>query len=78
MSLTLLRGKGGHVPRFLRHDEPKSLALECVLQVLVFLYIQSEMAENAPIIVMSFVGWWPTLEGSQSFRLKLWRSFLMW
>ena len=46
------------VPRFLRRDASKSLALECVLQVLGFPYIQSEMAENAPTIVMSFVGRW--------------------
>ena len=64
MSLTLLRGGGGggggHMPlvsRFLRRDASKSLALECVLQVLVFPYIQSEMTGNTPTIVMSFVGW---------------------
>ena len=29
------------------------------------------MAENAPTIVMSFVGWWPTLEGSQELQAKI-------
>ena len=80
MSLTLLRGRGAHTPGA---PIPASRCIQ-ITGVGVhssgasFPYIQSEMAENAPTIVVSFVGWWPTLEGSQSFRPKLWRSFLMW